>query len=614
ISLSQYSFPLSPLRPLFHTCVYSTPKRINQFFIHRMKLPFFNKQEGEGGGTPPLTDVSAASVDNEKRRSSSFDESKVPWVTWRSLTLGAFVSIGGIIFGYDTGQISGFLEMKDYKQRYGQHKGDGTWYFSNVRSGLIVSMLSIGTLIGALIAGPLADRIGRKWSIFAWCIILHVGLIIQISSPAGKWYQMMMGRFVTGFGVGSLSLLVPMYQGEIAPRHIRGAMVCSYQLFVTLGIFVAYCINFGTEGISNTASWRIPLGITFLWGLILGLGILLFPESPRHDYRHGQVATAKKTMAKLYGVPENHRVIVHEILEIQEQQEAEKGSAGGFHGWIEMMQAPRMPYRIALGMVLQALQQLTGANYFFYYGTTIFNGAGISNTYVTQMILGGVNFGTTFGGLYVIEHYGRRKSLITGGIWMFICFIVFASVGHFSLDVKTPANTPGAGKAMVVFACLFITGFAMTWGPMVWAIVAELYPSRYRARAMALATASNWLWNFLIGFFTPFITGDIDFAYGYVFAGCLFFAVLVVYFFVIEGKDKTLEEMDMMYVMRVPPWKSSNWTPPAPEHQLTTSQLMDRNVAENYDREEEPESSQKQADMPAHVHAEDSTTAGPSAA
>lgn len=235
------------------------------------------------------------------------------------------------------------------------------------------------------------------------------------------------------------------------------------------------------------------------------------------------------------------------------------------------------------------------------------------------MILGGVNFGTTFGGLYVIEHFGRRKSLITGGIWMFVCFMVFASVGHFSLDVQTPQNTPGAGKAMVVFACLFITGFAMTWGPMVWAIVAELYPSRYRAKAMALATASNWMWNFLIGFFTPFITGDINFAYGYVFAGCLFFAVLVVYFFVIEGKDKTLEEMDMMYVMRVPPWKSSKWTPPAPEYQITTNQLMDRQVAEQYDLEEDAEANKKQAETPGHLHAEDPAgvdagVEGPSAA
>jgi SP family sugar:H+ symporter-like MFS transporter len=144
--------------------------------------------------------------------------------------------------------------------------------------------------------------------------------------------------------------------------------ICSsYQLFVTLGIFVAYCINYGTESMDSTASWRIPLGITFLWGLVLGFGILLFPESPRYDYRHGRIDQAKRTMSRLYGIPENHRVIVHEVLEIQDQLDAEKGSKGGWHGWVEMFQAPRMPYRIMLGMLLQAFQQLTGANYFFYY-------------------------------------------------------------------------------------------------------------------------------------------------------------------------------------------------------------------------------------------------------
>lgn len=104
----------------------------------------------------------------------------------------------------------------------------------------------------------------------------------------------------------------------------------------------------------------------------MGLGILLFPESPRYDFRHGRVEVAKRTMAKLYGVPEHHRVIVHEALEIQDQLEAERGSRGGIYGWVEMFQAPRMPYRIVLGIVLQALQQLTGANYFFYYVSPLF--------------------------------------------------------------------------------------------------------------------------------------------------------------------------------------------------------------------------------------------------
>jgi SP family sugar:H+ symporter-like MFS transporter len=173
-----------------------------------------------------------------------------------------------------------------------------------------------------------------------------------------------------------------------------------------------------------------------------------------------------------------------------------------------------------------------------------------------------VNFGTTFGGLYVVENFGRRKSLIFGAGWMFVMFMIFSSIGHFVLDVETPTNTPNAGKGMIVVACLFIAAYAMTWGPMVWAIVAELFPSKYRAKGMALATATNWLWNFLISFFTTFITKDIDFAYGYVFAGCLFFATLIVYFFVIEGKGRTLEELDWMYVNKVVPWKSSSYEIP----------------------------------------------------
>ena len=142
---------------------------------------------------------------------------------------------------------------------------------------------------------------------------------------------------------------------------------------------------------------------------------------------------------------------------------------------------------------------------------------------------------------------------------MFVMFMIFASLGHFMLDIENPENAPNVGKGMIVVTCLFITAFAMTWGPMIWAIVAELFPSKYRAKGMALATASNWAWNFLISFFTTFITSAIDFAYGYVFAGCLFVAVLVIYFFVIEGKGRTLEELDYMYVHKVAPWKSSKF-------------------------------------------------------
>ncbi|CAG7995192.1 unnamed protein product [Penicillium olsonii] len=509
------------------------------------------------------TDIPRESNSTNEREKGPGDlvDTPIPLLTWRSCVMGLFVSMGGFLFGYDTGQISGFLEMEDFLERYGELGPDGAYRFSNVRSGLIVGLLSIGTLIGALVAAPIADRLGRKWSISAWSLMVCVGVTIQISSPSGKWVQVAMGRWVAGLGVGAVSLLVPMYQAESGPRHIRGSLISTYQLFITLGIFVANCINFGTEARPDTGSWRIPMGVTYLWAIVLGVGMAFFPESPRYDYRHGKVDKARNTLSKIYGIPLNHRALHIEFDEIKDKYEEEQRN--GQVTWLQMFRAPTMSYRVAVGVALQALQQLTGANYFFYYGTTIFKGAGIPNSYVTQMILGGVNFGTTFLGLYLIEHFGRRRSLIIGALWMFVCFMIFASVGHFSLDRDFPERTKSAGVAMVVFACLFILGFASTWGPMVWTIIAELYPSQYRARAMSLATASNWLWNFLLAFFTPFITGDIDFRFGYVFAGCLFLAAGLVYVAVIEGKDRTLEEIDTMYIMKVKPWKSSKFQFPA---------------------------------------------------
>ncbi|KAF2817144.1 MFS monosaccharide transporter-like protein [Mytilinidion resinicola] len=492
-----------------------------------------------------------------------YDDSPLPRLTWASFNMGILVSMGGFIFGYDTGQISGFLGMVDFLDRFGQRHADGTAYFSNVRAGLIVGLLSIGTLFGALIAAPIADKIGRKISIQIWCFVFSIGMVIQISSTH-SWVQIMMGRWVAGLGVGALSLLVPMYQAETAPPHIRGALISAYQLMITFGIFLAAVFNYAAERhqAGKKASWMITMGLSFVVAAILGFGIIFFPDTPRYNYRLGKTEKAKQTMSHVYGVPENHWSVHHELEEIRIKLEAESEKGSSFHEWYSMFKAPKMFYRIALGMLLQMFQQLTGANYFFYYGVTVFKGTGINNSFVTQMILNGINFGVTFYGLYIVEHYGRRKSLMAGSAWMFICFMIFASVGHFSLDRATPTNTPKSSKAMIIFACFFIFGFATTWGPMIWTICGELYPSRYRAKGMALSTASNWFWNFMLAFFTPFITGDIDFRYGYVFAACNIVAGIGIYFFVIEGQGRTLEEIDTMYLMGVKPWQSSKWEVP----------------------------------------------------
>ncbi|KAF2085877.1 general substrate transporter [Saccharata proteae CBS 121410] len=512
--------------------------------------------------------ASPSDSDVEKTKGSS---DALHIYNWRVLYMGVLVSMGGFIFGYDTGQISGFLEMDDFLSRFGNTTdSDGNPAFTNVRSGTIVGLLSIGTLLGALVAAPIADKFGRKYSIMFWNLIFIVGVIVQIVTDH-KWYQIAIGRWVAGLGVGGLSVLTPMYQSETAPRQIRGSLVSAYQLFITLGIFTAYCINYGTSENydGQPDSWRIPMGIGFIWPAIMAGGMLFLRESPRWDYRHGKKEAARNTISKSYGVPENHPQVEHEIMEIELKLDAEL-AGGGKHPWYEIFTGPRMMYRTLLGMTLQALQQLTGANFFFYYGTTIFTATGLNNSFVTSMILGAVNFVCTFPGLYFVDRYGRRPCMMAGAAWMFVCFMltpsqIFASVGHFALDQETPSNTPKAGSAMIVFACLFIAAYASTWGPMVWAVVGEIYPTRYRAKCMGLATASNWTWNFLISFFTPFITGAIDYRYGYVFAACCFAAIFVIYFFMCESQGRSLEEIDTMYVFGVKPWHSAKWQPPEGE-------------------------------------------------
>jgi MFS transporter, SP family, sugar:H+ symporter len=309
-----------------------------------------------------------------RRSLAHLDYSPLPRVTGRSFLMGVLISMGGLIFGYDTGQISGFLEMPDFLERFGQKKDDGTPYFSDVRSGLIVALLSIGTLFGALIAAPVADKIGRRLSVTLWSIVVSVGFVIQISANTA-WYQVMIGRFISGLGVGALSLLVPMYQAETAPPYIRGALISTYQLFITLGIFLAACFNFGTyeHQRNNSGSWRIVLALGWVFALILGAGILAFPDTPRYDYRHGRVDKARETMMKVFGAPAHHYAVHSELEEIEAKLRAEAQiTHGPIREYINMFRAPRMRYRILLGVVLQMFQQLTGANYFFYYGTTIF--------------------------------------------------------------------------------------------------------------------------------------------------------------------------------------------------------------------------------------------------
>ncbi|KAH7112121.1 general substrate transporter [Dendryphion nanum] len=488
-------------------------------------------------------------------------QGRVPTI---AIILGAVASIGGFMFGYESGQISGFLAMSDFIDRFGENGS-----FSPVRQGTIVGLLAIGTLLGCLGSAPLADTFGRRSTISMSAFFYIIGVIIEVTSK-NVWAQFAMGRFTAGLGIGALSTVVPLYQSESIPKRIRSATVSSYQLLITLGIWTAYMINYGTEkSYSNSAQWRIPNGLSALWAILLGIIILLLPESPRYAYRMGRIEEARKNMARLEGVDPNSAFITAEIANIQERIEAE--STGGEHSWHEIVTGPRMLYRTLLGMILQAGQQLTGANYFFYFSVTIFSATGLDNSYVTSIILGTVNVVATIVGLWIVENVGRRKALISGAAWMAVCLFIYSFVGHYVLNSGSDQTHTMAGNIMIAFTCLFIAAFAVTWGPLVWTIVGELYPARYRATCMALATATNWIFNFLISFFSTMITANIDYLYGLVFGCSLIVLAVVVYFFMIETKDRSLEEIDTMYERGVNPISSAKWVDTGVEHKNTTT-------------------------------------------
>ncbi|KII90366.1 hypothetical protein PLICRDRAFT_52109 [Plicaturopsis crispa FD-325 SS-3] len=478
-------------------------------------------------------------------------------IGWTAIMLALVASMGGFIFGYDTGQISDILLMDDFLQRFATCSSPddaSQCSFSVVREGLIVSLLSIGTLAGALIGAPTADWLGRRYAMVSECMLFIVGVIIQLASTH-TWQQIAVGRLVSGLGVGALSAAVPMYQAETAPPQIRGTLTATYQLFITFGILVAYLISLGTRDIAASGSWRTVIGIGILWPLILSIGILFMPESPRWLAAHDRLSEAQVSIARTRGAEPNDPVVAAEVEEIRVNVLHEQKYRNRV-GWLDCFRVENKTlYRTLLGISLQSLQQLTGANYFF---ATIFKSVGITDSFVTQIILGAVNFVCTFGGLYVMEKFGRRVPLIFGGLWQGAWLLVFASAA----TAHDPTDHPGTGKLMIVSACLFIAGYAMTWAPGVWILIGETFPTRTRAKQGALATAGNWLWNFLLAFFTPFIVGDIDFRYGFVFAACNIAGALVVYCFLYESSDLSLEAVDMMYCdPNCKPWTSRRWAP-----------------------------------------------------
>ena len=207
------------------------------------------------------------------------------------------IAFGGFIFGWDTGTISGFVNLSDFVRRFGQKNGKGGYYLSKVRMGLIVSIFNIGCAIGGIVLSKVGDIYGRRIGLITVTAIYVVGILIQITS-IDKWYQYFIGRIISGLGVGGIAVLSPMLISEVSPKHIRGTLVQLYQLMGTMGIFLGYCTNYGTKNYHNATQWRVGLGLCFAWATFMVSGMMFVPESPRYLIEVGKDEEAKRSLAK----------------------------------------------------------------------------------------------------------------------------------------------------------------------------------------------------------------------------------------------------------------------------------------------------------------------------
>ncbi|KAF8801531.1 general substrate transporter [Phlegmacium glaucopus] len=481
-----------------------------------------------------------------------------------AVIMSAFAAFGGILFGYDTGTIGGIIAMGDWLKVFGVFQpglapglGVDDYYLPVNKKSLVVSILSAGTFFGALLAFPMGDRVGRKWGIVASCVIFSLGVGLQLDA---RWQTFIVGRVIAGIGVGLVSCLVPMYQSECAPKNIRGLIVGLYQLAITIGALLSAVVLNATKNRNDHSAWRTPIAVQFAWAAILSGGMMCLPESPRYLLLKGREAEARVSLGRLLTRAPDSPEVEAERREIATALVEEQ--ALGASSYLDCFRNTenRNGFRTWTGILLQGWQQLTGINFIFYYGTTFFLKAGIQNGFTIQIIADVVNTVMTMVGIQLIDRVGRRRLLLIGAVGMCVCEFIVAivgvTVGHVKADGSV--NVP-AQKVLIAFVCFYISFFATSWGPVAWVVTGEIFPLAIRAKGMSLAVASNWLWNFGIGYATPYLvdattTGvnavkaanlgvKVFFIWGGTCVGCFVFT----YFFIPETKGLSLEQIDILY-------------------------------------------------------------------
>jgi len=460
------------------------------------------------------------------------------------IILCLFASIGGVLFGYDTGINGGVQVCESFLADLceGTYDHDGKDCSSDniteqpdewiEQKAYFVALLSVGAMVGSMLGGYVADKLGRRWTIAIGCIMFTLATFFTISMSSMP--PILFGRFMLGVPVGMLSFVVPMYAAEVAPKELRGTLGSLMQLAIVTGILLATVVAVPIQ--TGASGWRIALGLCAVPGIILLVGIFGFPESPRWLCKFKSADAASAALRRLRGTDD----VSTEVNEISSALEADEGNEGS---WKDLL-APGIKERVLVAVGLQILQQATGVNSIFYYAPTIFADIGVENPLAAGLVCGLANLGGTLLGIKMIDRKGRRTLLMAGAIGMSIGMIT-ASLIKYTVDVKV---YPQAGYIIILAICFFVVNFAFSWGPICWLYPSEIFPMGVRAKAVSLATLANWIMNVLVaervpGLLTVLSAEGLFMVFGICGLGCFAF----VYYFVPETKGKSLEEIDQMW-------------------------------------------------------------------
>ncbi|KAK2731559.1 hypothetical protein FQN55_004661 [Onygenales sp. PD_40] len=483
----------------------------------------------------------------------------------KTVGIALFASLGGFVYGYNQGMFSQVMKMTAFINRT-----DGYAKQTGTAQGLLTSILELGAWLGTLFNGYLADAAGRRWCTMIAVVVFCVGVIVQACTQSKDYVYV--GRFVTGIGVGSLSMVVPLYNAELAPPEVRGSLVSLQQLSITGGIMISFWLGYGTNFIGgigesqSDAAWLIPVCVQLIPAAILGAGMLLFmPQSPRHLMNQDREEECLQTLARLRGTSTDDLLVKVEFLEIKALREFEVRTAAkkypqyqdgsfksrfmiGLNDYMSLVTNPSLFKRTAVACLVMTFQQWNGINAINYYAPFIFDDFGLSGDTTSLLatgVVGILEFLFTVPAVLWVDKFGRKTILITGAIGMAAChFIVAGIIGAYSDKWD---EHRAAGWVAVAFVWVFIINFAYSWGPVAWIIASEVFPLSMRAKGVGLGGSSNWLNNFAVAVSTsPFIAAS-NFG-AFIFFGCVTtVGAIYVYFLVPETKGLTLEEMDELF-------------------------------------------------------------------